>query len=225
MQLRGLYAEDDLNLAASVIESLKEKGVEILWTRSVAESVDAIKEEDFKFYILDVGLLDGEGYDIAAFINEQKKTGPILFLTARTDAEDRLKGYELGAVEYIPKPFLFAELWIRLNHVLTDHVEEEVLDFGDLLINFKAYSFQWKNAETIFLSEKEFGVFLCLYKKTPQVVRRSEILDEVWGQGQFPTERTIDNIILKLRTSLKDYGSQIKSVRGVGYSWVLEDAV
>jgi DNA-binding response OmpR family regulator len=225
MQRRCLYAEDDLSLAASVIESLKEKGVEVLWTRSVAESILAIKEEDFKFYILDVGLLDGEGYEVASFINEQKKTGPILFLTARTDAEDRLKGYELGATEYIPKPFLFAELWIRLNHVLTDHIEEEVLDFGDLLINFKAYAFQWRSAETIFLSEKEFGVFLCLYKKTPQVVRRSEILDDVWGAGQVPTERTVDNIILKLRASLKSYGSHIKSVRSVGYSWVLDESL
>lgn len=219
---RGLYAEDDLQLAASVIESLKEKGVEVLWTRGVEESIDAISKEDFKFYILDLGLLDGEGYEIASHINESKKTGPILFLTARNNAEDRLKGYELGAVEYIPKPFLFAELWIRLHHVLTDHVEEETLDLGELIINFKAFSFNWKDAETILLSEKEFGVFAYLYKNSPNVVRRSNILDEVWGQGQFPSERTIDNIILKLRQNLKQYGSYVKSIRGVGYSWVID---
>lgn len=219
---RGLYAEDDLNLAASVIESLKEKNIEVLWTRTVKESIDAISKEDFKFYILDVGLLDGEGYEVAKHINDSKKRGPLLFLTARNGAEDRLKGYELGAVEYIPKPFLFAELWIRLQHVLTDHVEDESLDLGDLKINFKSYSFNWKNAETLFLSEKEFGVFLCLYKRSPKVVRRSDILDEVWGADYFPTERTIDNIILKLRNSLKEYGSYVKSVRGVGYSWVTD---
>ncbi|MGH1468227.1 MAG: response regulator transcription factor [Bdellovibrionales bacterium] len=220
--MRGLYAEDDLNLAASVIESLKEKNIEVLWARSVAEAIDAISREDFKFYILDVGLLDGEGYDIAKYLNEKQKTGPVLFLTARNSADDRLKGYELGAVEYIPKPFLFAELWIRLNHVLTDHVEEESLELGDLKINFKAYSFNWKDAETLFLSEKEFGVFLCLYKNAPAVVRRSDILDQVWGKDQFPSERTVDNIILKLRNNLKQYGSYVKSIRGVGYSWVTD---
>lgn len=217
--MRGLYVEDDLNLAANVIESLREKSVEVLWTRSVEESKAAIEKEDFKFYILDVGLLDGEGYEVAAFITEKKKKGPVLFLTARNDAEDRLKGYELGAVEYIPKPFLFAELWIRLHHVLTDHASEEFLNLGDLEINFKAYTFAWKGGETLFLSEKEFGVFEFLYKKSPEVVRRSDILDAVWGKDQFPSERTVDNIILKLRAALKDYGSAIKSVRGVGYSW------
>ncbi len=223
MKFRGLYVEDDLSLAGSVTESLKEKGVDVLWTRSIKESIEALKREDFQFYILDVGLLDGEGYEIASFINSKKKKGPILFLTARNAAEDRLKGYELGAVEYIPKPFLFAELWIRLQHVLTDHVQEDSIDLGDLEIDFKAYTFKWKNAETLFLSEKEFGVFHCLYKRSPQGVRRSEILDEVWGEGQFPTERTVDNIILKLRSSLKEYGTHIKSIRGVGYSWVLND--
>ncbi len=220
--MRGLYVEDDLNLATSVIQSLKEKNVEVLWARSVAESIEAINKEDFKFYILDVGLLDGEGYEVAKYLNGAKKSDPILFLTARNTAEDRLKGYELGAVEYIPKPFLFAELWIRLSHVLEDHVEEEALKLGDLTINFKSYSFNWKNSETLFLSEKEFGVFLCLYKNSPAVVRRSDILDEIWGKNQFPTERTIDNVILKLRNNLKQYGSYVKSIRGVGYSWVIE---
>ena len=164
--MRGLYVEDDLNLAKSILESLSEKGVDVLWKRSVADSIDAIKTEDFRFYILDVGLLDGEGYEIAKYIKDQKKAGPILFLTARNSAEERLKGYELGAVEYIPKPFLFAELMLRLDHVLSDHVIEESLNLGeDLNIQFKSYAFKWKSSESLFLSEKEFGVFLCLYKK------------------------------------------------------------
>jgi DNA-binding response OmpR family regulator len=220
MMTRGLYVEDDLKLAATVIESLREKDVEVLWARSVKEAKAAVDKEDFRFYILDIGLLDGEGYEVAQHIKKRNKSGPLLFLTARNDAEDRLKGYELGAVEYIPKPFLFAELWIRLHHVLTDHAPEEVLDLGEVVINFKGMSFNWKGAETLFLSEKEFGVFQSLYQKSPQVVRRSEILDEVWGDDQFPTERTVDNIILKLRNNLKQYGSYIKSTRGVGYAWV-----
>jgi len=218
--VKGLYAEDDLNLAASVIESLKEKGVQVEWTRSVAESIEKIDKEKFSFYIFDIGLLDGEGYDIASYLHASGNKAPILFLTARNSAEDRLKGYELGAVEYIPKPFLFAELWIRLEHVLKDHVQEEVLDLGDLEINFGSFAFKWKNAETLFLSEKEFGVFQCLYQKSPNVVRRSEILDEVWGEEQFPSERTVDNIILKLRQNLKHHGSMIKSIRSVGYTWI-----
>lgn len=216
----GLYAEDDLNLAASVIESLKEKGVLVKWTRSVAESTELIDKESFAFYILDVGLLDGEGYDVASYLHATGNKAPILFLTARNSAEDRLRGYELGAVEYIPKPFLFAELWIRLEHVLKDHLEEDRLVLDDLEINFGSFAFKWKNAETLFLSEKEFGVFKCLYNKSPHVVRRSEILDEVWGKEQFPSERTVDNIILKLRQNLKQHGSMIRSIRGVGYTWI-----
>ena len=218
--MRGLYVEDDLSLAGTIVESLKEKGVEVEWARSVKESKEAIDREDFSFYILDVGLLDGEGYEVATYLHSIGKKGPVLFLTARNSAEDRLKGYELGAVEYIPKPFLFAELWIRLEHVLKDHTEETSLDLGDLEISFKSFSFKWKNAETLFLSEKEFGVFLCLFQNAPNVVRRSEVLDQVWSKEQFPTERTVDNIILKLRQYLKHHGSMIKSIRGVGYAWI-----
>lgn len=217
--MRGLYVEDDISLAQAIRESLKDKGVDVEWARTVKDSLSAIQREDFKFFILDIGLLDGEGYEVARHIKEKNITAPILFLTARNSAEDRLKGYELGAVEYIPKPFLFAELWMRLDHVLKDHVEEDILDLGDLKVHLSSYSFKWSDGKTVFLSEKEFRVFLMLYKNSPAVVRRSDILDQVWGKDNFPTERTVDNIILKLRQYLKSYGSCIKSVRGVGYSW------
>lgn len=216
---KGLYVEDDMNLSKTIIESLSEKGVQVDWVRSVKDAVMKIKESSYSFFILDIGLLDGEGYEIAQYLKDHKIEAPIIFLTARNSAEDRLKGYELGAVEYIPKPFLFAELWLRLDHVLKDHIKEEVIDLGDLKVNRDSYSFSWLEGETIFLSEKEFQVFILLYEQSPKVVRRSDILDQIWGEDAYPSERTVDNIILKIRQHLKHHSSYLKSIRGVGYLW------
>lgn len=224
MKHRGLYVEDEISLAESIIQSLEEKNLKITHTDSVREAITLIKKKSFDFYIFDIGLSDGEGYEIAEFLNSINNKKPVLFLTARSESKDRLRGYELGAVEYIPKPFLFKELWIRLEHVLEDHLEPESIDFGDLKIDLESYAFKWTNTdETIFLSAKEFKVFLYLYENSNTVVRRSDLLDHVWGKENYPTERTIDNIILKLRQHLKHYGEYIRSVRGVGYQWLKEN--
>ncbi len=217
----GLYVEDELVLASSIKESLEEKNLEITHATSVKEAINLIKQNTYSFYILDIGLRDGEGYEIAEYLKKKGNKKPVLFLTARSESKDRLKGYELGAIEYIPKPFLFKELWIRLEHVLEDHIGVERIELKDLIIDLNSYSFKWVSTEeTILLTEKEFKVFIYLYENSKTVVKRSDLLDSVWGKENYPTERTVDNIILKLRQHLKQHGKKIRSVRGVGYQWL-----
>lgn len=222
MVTKGILVEDEVLLAQSIMDSLSEKGIEMCHVDSVSGAKEIIESKEFDFCILDVGLKDGEGYEVAEYINQSSSIMPIIFLTARSGSEDRLKGYELGAVEYIPKPFLFQELWIRLKHVLNDHVIPNEIDLGSLKVKVDSYSFCWDDGEVNFLSEKEFKVFLCLYNKSPQVVRRSDLLDEVWGGDAYPTERTVDNVVLRLRQLLKSHGKKVRSVRGVGYQWISE---
>ncbi len=226
--MKGLYVEDDLELSKVVIESLEERGVSVKWTRSVKDSIEALKNETFSFYILDLGLIDGEGFSVADFIKQNNLRGPLIFLTARSEAKDRLKGYEFGACEYIPKPFLFEELWIRLDHALSEHGEPDVFRLAkDLVFDFKAQQLNFeettdKNSDffgAVKLSLKESLFLKQIIEESPKAVRRSEVLDKVWGNGKYPTERTVDNLVLKLRQKLGASGSRVESIRGVGYKW------
>jgi DNA-binding response OmpR family regulator len=223
--MKGLYVEDDLELSKVVIENLEERGVFVKWTRSVKDSIEALKNETFSFYILDLGLTDGEGFDVADYIKQNNLRGPLIFLTARSEAKDRLKGYEFGACEYIPKPFLFEELWIRLDHALSEHGEPDIFRLAkDLVFDFKAQQLNYdessdKKLETVKLSLKESLFLKQIIEESPKAVRRSEVLDKVWGDGKYPTERTVDNLVLKLRQKLGASGQRVESIRGVGYKW------
>ena len=218
--MKGLYVEDDLELSKAVIENLEERGVLVKWTRSVKDSIKILKKESFSFYIVDLGLIDGEGYEVADFLKQQKLSGPLIFLTARSDAKDRLKGYEHGACEYIPKPFLFEELWLRLDHALKEHGEFDVFKLTtDWIFDFKAQRIKTPLNEIIDLTLKEALFLKHILERSPQPMRRSEVLDKVWGDGKYPTERTVDNLVVRLRQKLGSLGKRIESIRAVGYRW------
>ena len=218
--MKGLYVEDDLELSKVVIENLEERGVFVEWTRSVKDSLDALKKESFSFYIVDLGLIDGKGYEVADYLKENNLFGPLIFLTARSEAKDRLRGYEYGACEYIPKPFLFEELWLRLDHALKEHGEMEIVQLASgWSFNFKAQLVESFEGKNINLTRKEALFLKYIIEKSPQPMRRSEVLDKVWGKGKYPTERTVDNLVVRLRQKLDPLGKRVESIRAVGYRW------
>lgn len=213
--------EDNLDLGSSLLEKLRDSNFDCHWFKSLKEakfSPEKLSSTDL--FILDVGLPDGSGFEFAKWLKENKYNQPLMFLTAMSSAEDRLKGYELGAEEYIPKPFLFKELEIRIRHVLDTHLSADEYILDGLKIDFKSMSLIWDAGEVIFLQNKDMQILELVIKKSPQVLSRDEILDQVWGQDQFPTERTIDNSVVRLRQNLKEYGKFLRSVRGVGYQWI-----
>ncbi|MGZ3721779.1 MAG: response regulator transcription factor, partial [Bdellovibrionales bacterium] len=144
---------------------------------------------------------------------------PFLFLTAQSDAESRLEGYELGAEEYIPKPFHLRELLVRVKHVLENHAPAQVLHLGDITVDFESYTFHRAGkADTV--ASKDLQLLKLLVDTSPKVLSRDEALNILWGEDKFPTPRTVDNSILRLRAALGTEASQaIESVRGVGYRW------
>lgn len=216
--------EDNLDLGSSLVEKFQETNFNCHWFKTLKEaqaSTDLLLNADL--FILDVGLPDGSGFEFAQWLREHKYNQPLMFLTAMSSAEDRLRGYELGAEEYIPKPFLFKELEIRVRHVLDTHLSTDEYSVGDLKIDFKSMSLVWNSGEVLFLQNKDMQILELVIKMSPKVLSRDEILDRVWGEDQFPTERTIDNCIVRLRQNLKDYGKYLRSVRGVGYQWVEMD--
>lgn len=216
-----LLVEDDKSLASALIENLKDEGLNVLWADSVTKAKEIVLGKLISCYILDVGLPDGDGFELFSWLKENNNA-PVIFLTAMNTAEYRLKGYELGAEEFIPKPFHFKELLLRMNHVFSNHLPVEVIKLSHCSIDTKGMSISHDSGQTHYLSKKEFELLNLLILRSPQVVSRDEILNEVWGEDAFPSNRTIDNIIVKIRQVLGEDGKIIRSVRGVGYQWVNE---
>lgn len=213
--------EDNKELGQSLTAKFLESGFESFWCMNLTDSKKITTFSEIDLFVLDVGLPDGTGFEFAQWLHEQKYTQPIVFLTAMGSPEDRLKGYELGAEEYIPKPFLYKELELRINHVLENHSKNLIYEFDDLVIDFESMTIKWKNGEIIFPQTKDLLILKLLIQKSPQVISRDEILNHVWGMDDFPSERTVDNSIVRLRQSLKDHQGYLKSVRGMGYQWLV----
>lgn len=213
-----LLVEDDSSLGLTLKERLLKEGFSVELARTLEEARRFLSF-GFDLYILDVGLPDGSGFDFALEVKSQSKA-PFLFMTAQSDAESRLKGYEAGAEEFIPKPFHLKEFLLRVRHVMENHATPHayVLD-NQSYIDFDSFILSVAGKEEG-LTQKEAFVLQVLTSSSPKVVSRDELLNRVWGEEAFPSQRTIDNVILKLRSLLGDFGSRIQSVRGVGYKWI-----
>lgn len=214
-----LLVEDDLSLGSSLQERLS-IDFNLMWAKSQQEAIQLLEKNVFDLAILDIGLPDGSGFIVAENIIKKMKTA-IIFLTAQSDAESRLRGYELGAHEFVPKPFHLKELLLRIQHVMDSHTIDQVLQLPDCQVYFHEMKIKKKSGEIEFPSFKDLKVLELLIKKSPEAVSRDQILDEVWGPEKEINHRTVDNVIVRLKKVLSDDDEKlIRSVRGFGYQWV-----
>lgn len=210
-----LLVEDDQSLGATLKERLGKEGYQVSWAGSKKETMEFAARENYDLYIFDVGLPDGSGFELARDLPER----PFIFLTAQGDAESRLHGYELGAEEFIPKPFHLRELILRVKHVITNHAVATKLEVGGVLVDFASFTFT-RDGKTEAVASKDLLFLKLLVQSSPKVVSRDEALNELRGEDKFPSNRTVDNAVLRLRTALgEDVSSCLESVRGVGYRW------
>lgn len=224
-----LLVEDDRTLAETLSERLAKEGYDVTWADRIEQARSESSRKRFDLLILDVGLPDGSGFSFARELRakpngEMNRETPFVFLTAMTSAEYRLEGYELGAEEYIPKPFHLKELLLRVKHVLENHSTPDILDLGDRIVHWDALEVRTGRGvgETIQerLQPRDALLLRLLVSRSPAVVSRDEILDKIWGEENFPSSRTVDNAIVRLRQVLGDvHAARIRSVRGVGYQW------
>ena len=213
MTTRILLVEDDASLGATLRDRLVKEGYEVTLAASKREAL--AQSGHFNLYIFDVGLPDGTGFELA----RELPARPLIFMTAQSDAESRLAGYELGAEEYIPKPFHLRELLLRVRHVVESHVEAKPLVIGPVSIDFASLTLK-RDGQSEPVAVKDLGLLKLLVERSPRVVSRDEALNLLWGEDKFPSTRTVDNSVLRLRTALGPEGSAcIESVRGVGYRW------
>jgi two-component system phosphate regulon response regulator PhoB len=217
-----LLVEDDVSLGESLSERLS-KDYEIQWVQSAQEAIRAAKNCDIDISILDIGLPDGSGLDVAKFIRVNTNSA-FVFLTAQADAATRLQGFEIGADEFIPKPFHLRELLLRLKHVEENHTKTLVKKLAFTVIDFeKSLVIKNDKSETR-LTHTEMKVLKLLLKNKNKVVSRDQIMDSVWGEGSELSHRTIDNMIVRIRSALSDADAdKVKSVRGIGYQYLEEE--
>lgn len=217
---RILLVEDDESLGQTLTEQLEFEGYQVQWSNTCRDARKKIQGGEFDICILDVTLPDGSGFDLAKDLKKVSQA-PFLFLTAMSEAENRLLGFELGADEFIPKPFHLKELFLRLKHIIKDHRPTgNTVAVKDRRIDFQSMKITDKDGHAVSVGTRDFQVLQLLYSQSPRVVSRDEILNQVWGEEKFPTDRTVDNAILRLRQALGDEnGDVIRSVRRVGYQW------
>jgi two-component system, OmpR family, alkaline phosphatase synthesis response regulator PhoP len=219
--------EDDPNVALTLAERLRASGFDVTAAASVKDACAAIGRGSFQLALLDVGLPDGNGLDIARHLQQQSPGTAIVFLTAYGTPEDRIQGLELGADDYVTKPFVFRELLLRLNNALKrardlqqpSEATAGVVRIGRAEVDFRRFTARVGDV-THPLTHKECAVLKLLAERPGVAVTRDEILDRAWSAEEFPTQRTVDNFIVRLRRLVeKDpaHPHTIRSIRGVGY--------
>ena len=227
---RILIIEDDLAILRGLKDNLEYESYEVLTATDGEQGYCLIREKKPDLVILDLMLPKMSGYELCRKVRKEGVTTPILMLTARGEEMDRVLGLDLGADDYVTKPFSVPELLARIRAIIRRIQQTKTgdlpndLQFGDVLIDFKCFEAK-KGGKILNLSRKEFGILRLLAARVGEVVTRDELLNEVWGYEQYPTTRTVDNHIALIRTKLEDDPSQPRhliTVHGVGYKLVLD---
>jgi two-component system phosphate regulon response regulator PhoB len=214
-----LLIEDDRSLGRTLCERLQKEKLDVTWVQTVAAAESALSGHRWDLAVVDVKLPDGSGFGLARHIKRTSLT-PVMFMTALNSAENRLEGFEIGADEYLPKPFHLKEFILRVRHVLATQRVPDVLHVRGRQIDLNALTVVSPTGDRTYLQVRDARVLKLLIAAAPSAVDRSEVLDRVWGRDQFPTTRAVDNTIVRLRQALHDdEGELIRSVRGIGYQW------
>lgn len=221
-----MVVEDEPNLADTLVEYLRSKGFPTALARNAEQARKEFSApgERAQVVLMDIGLPDANGLDLAKEFRALRKDFVLLFLSAQNDPETKFSGLEMGAEDYITKPFDLRELMLRLDRILKSRSQQEDLPeeiaLGDLKMWPKRYEVMDGDGNILDLGQKEQSILETLYLNANQVVSRDDMIENVWGENSFPSNRTVDNYIVKLRKwleSSKTKTARIVSARGVGY--------
>jgi DNA-binding response OmpR family regulator len=221
MPKKILLVEDDPSLGFVIQDNLTLRGYGVVLCTDGLEGEQSFLDNRFHLCILDVMLPRKDGFSLARSIREKNREVPILFLTAKTMVEDRLKGFQTGADDYITKPFSLEELIYRIEVFLRrtegNTTGDSVFRVGQFHFDPFSFTLRHKDHEKT-LTQKEAEVLKLLYRNRDRVLKREEILTEVWGNDDYFMGRSMDVFISKLRKYLKtDPDIQIVNYHGVGF--------
>tara|TARA_Y100000992_G_scaffold30747_1_gene17227 strand:+ start:686 stop:1381 length:696 start_codon:yes stop_codon:yes gene_type:complete len=226
MSVNILVIEDEPDIRRNLEYNLGREGFKASSVGSLDEANEKLKSKKFDLILLDLMLPDGSGLDLCKKIksNSETEATPIIILTAKDDEVDKVVGFELGADDYVTKPFSVRELILRVKAILkrsdtkTKEVVEVERQFGDLKIDVDSHEVH-VDSQLIELTALEFRLLKELVDKRGRVQSRDQLLSEVWGYNAEVTTRTVDTHIKRLREKLGSMGKYVQTIRGVGYKF------
>lgn len=214
--------EDDSAISMGISYSLTNEGYSVTAASSIKQGLEIIKNNSFSLYILDLNLPDGSGYEVCKEIKKQGDL-PVIFLTAYDDEINVVTGFELGADDYITKPFRLKELSVRIKSVLRRYSKDTthgIINVKNIKINTKEAKV-YKDNNEIILTAMEYKLLLSLIKNRGRVLSRTALLENLWDiDGDFIEENTLTVYIKRLRDKIEEEPNKpavIKTVRGLGY--------
>ncbi len=231
---RILVVEDDSLLAAGVIENLRAEGYDVHAVTDGQQALDWLQHEQCGLIVLDVMLPVLDGFSACRQLRERGNSTPVLFLTARGDPADRVRGLEAGGDDYLAKPFHLQEFLLRVRAILrrwdwyrnaSASAADAVLEFAGNQVDFRAFRARSWNGVQQELTEKEAMILKVLAERPGEIVSREDLLERVWGYDVFPSTRTVDNFILRLRKRFERDPANPRhflTVWGVGYRFLAQ---
>lgn len=225
--MRILFVEDEETIRDAVRLNLELEGYEVVHTGNGRKAQKMIAEQHFDLLLLDVMLPEVDGFSLAEQVRLTNSEVPILMLTAKDQADDRIQGLKKGADDYLTKPFNLEELLLRVQNLIRRSARQkgdisETASFGGNDLNFSTFEAKTIRGD-LKLTKKEAMLLKLLIDRKNEVVSRNQILQAVWGYDVFPSTRTIDNFILSFRKYFEaDPKNPVffHSIRGVGYKFV-----
>lgn len=222
--MRLLLVEDQTMAASYIAKGLKESGFVVDVAHTGVDGLHCLLSYEYDLAILDVMLPGMNGWKVLDLARQAEKVTPVMFLTARDEIEDRVRGLELGAEDYLIKPFSFSELLARVRVILRRGIahpaggDEGVLQISDLQLDTRRYR-AWRNGRRIELTQKEFQLLSLLMRRRGEVLSRTVLAEQVWDMNFDPDTNVIDVAVRRLRNKIDD-GFPLKllhTIRGAGY--------
>lgn len=224
-----LLAEDDENLGFMVQDNLEAIGHSVKWCQDGLKALEAFENSEFEICLLDVMMPKMDGFELAIQIREKNDLVPIIFLTAKSQEEDRLSGFEIGGDDYVTKPFSIKELsyridvFLRRNSITHGVISGKEISFGKSSFDQKnlVYSFQDQQQS---LTQMEANLLRLLIDHKNELIKRETILEKIWGENDYFKGRSLDVFVTRLRKYLKkDTALEIRNHHGVGFTLLISE--
>ncbi len=228
MSHKILVVDDEPNMRLGLADNLEFEGFEVDQAENGKMGLSKILENTYDLILLDVMMPEMSGFDVCKKARSGGVSTPIILLTAKGEEIDKVLGLELGADDYVTKPFSLRELLARIKAVLrrgqntTKENDQHEFTIGKLTVNFNSYTAN-TGEEEIKMSHKEYEILHYLLKRRNEIVTRYDLLENVWGYDESPTTRTVDNFIVKLRHKIEENPNKpaiILTVHGTGYKLI-----
>lgn len=223
--MKILVIEDEPDIRRNLEYNISREGYNVLTAGSLSEAEEIVNSNSLSLILLDLMLPDGSGLDLCKKFKSNSKTEsiPIIILTAKDDEVDKVVGFELGADDYVTKPFSVRELILRIKAILKrGQTKKEIVEverqFGDLKIDIESHEV-FVDSVQIDLTALEFKLLNQLVETRGRVQSRDQLLQDVWGYSAEVTTRTVDTHIKRLRNKLGSMGKYVQTIRGVGYKF------